>query len=197
MWTKKFWAALLVALESGRVAGAALDVHHEEPPKDWRLARHPQVLTPSHSTQHSAALSVSNSSETSPARTTTPTHCTSMAYPPTSTWVLPPSGTAPLTSHAAGLLTGEATSPSDVANRMLPSPAWLGLRRREGSPRFVKVPTPPTSTTTVAARPRSSSSRRTAGRVRVIRERGEHLGHVVGVGGGEADDEGGGGGGEG
>ena len=36
--------ALLAALESGRVAGAALDVHAQEPPKDWRLAKHPKVL---------------------------------------------------------------------------------------------------------------------------------------------------------
>jgi len=34
--------ALLAALEGGRVAAAALDVHAQEPPKDWRLAKHPR-----------------------------------------------------------------------------------------------------------------------------------------------------------
>ncbi len=40
--------ALLAALEGGRVAGAALDVHAQEPPKDWRLAKHPKVLALPH-----------------------------------------------------------------------------------------------------------------------------------------------------
>lgn len=40
-------AALLAALNAGRIAGAGLDVFSREPPLDWELARHPRtVVTP-------------------------------------------------------------------------------------------------------------------------------------------------------
>ncbi len=41
-------AALLRALDSGKVAGAALDVYEKEPPVDWTLARHPKIIAVPH-----------------------------------------------------------------------------------------------------------------------------------------------------
>ncbi len=40
--------ALVAALASGKVAGAALDVYAEEPPTDWTLAKHPNVICSPH-----------------------------------------------------------------------------------------------------------------------------------------------------
>jgi D-3-phosphoglycerate dehydrogenase len=40
--------ALLDALDSGKVEGAAIDVFEKEPPEDWTLARHPKVVATPH-----------------------------------------------------------------------------------------------------------------------------------------------------
>ena len=41
-------AALLRALESGKVGGAGLDVYEKEPPMDWTLVKHPKVIAMPH-----------------------------------------------------------------------------------------------------------------------------------------------------
>jgi D-3-phosphoglycerate dehydrogenase len=41
-------SALSAALESGKVAGAALDVYAQEPPTNWNLIKHPNVICSPH-----------------------------------------------------------------------------------------------------------------------------------------------------
>jgi D-3-phosphoglycerate dehydrogenase len=41
-------ADLLEALETGKVAGAGIDVYENEPPEDWSLAKHPAVVATPH-----------------------------------------------------------------------------------------------------------------------------------------------------
>ena len=40
--------ALLKALDDGDIAGAALDVYEEEPPSDWKLVKHPKLVSTPH-----------------------------------------------------------------------------------------------------------------------------------------------------
>lgn len=40
--------AILYALDTGRIAGLTLDVFTPEPPEDWRLAKHPNVVATAH-----------------------------------------------------------------------------------------------------------------------------------------------------
>jgi phosphoglycerate dehydrogenase-like enzyme len=40
--------AVLKDLDSGKIAGLTLDVFSPEPPKDWRLAKHPNVVATTH-----------------------------------------------------------------------------------------------------------------------------------------------------
>ena len=40
--------ALVKALDEGTIAGAALDVFENEPPKDWQLAKHPKIIATPH-----------------------------------------------------------------------------------------------------------------------------------------------------
>ena len=55
---------LIEALDSGKVAGAAVDVFEKEPPEDWSLANHPKVIcTPhlgasTHEAQENVALAI-------------------------------------------------------------------------------------------------------------------------------------------
>lgn len=55
---------LIAALDSGQVAGAAVDVFEKEPPEDWSLANHPKVVcTPhlgasTHEAQENVALAI-------------------------------------------------------------------------------------------------------------------------------------------
>ena len=40
--------AILYALDTGKITGFALDVFTPEPPEDWRLAKHPNVVATAH-----------------------------------------------------------------------------------------------------------------------------------------------------
>ncbi len=57
-------AALLAALDGGRLKGAGIDVFAKEPPEDWTLARHPRVVATPHLGAQTREAQVRISTET-------------------------------------------------------------------------------------------------------------------------------------